>query len=78
MWGRFQKTLGMLKQCSSIHSVGFVIGQTGGEDSSNFEAVWLLFIKQYPEVLKRPVFGMILANGDDNESIHHWNGASWE
>jgi len=78
MWGRFQKTLGMLKQCSSIHSVGFVIGQTGGEDSSNFEAVWLLFIKQYPEVLERPVFGMILANGDDNESIHHWNGASWE
>ena len=76
-WKRLEETASLLIRCSTIHTLGFVIGEESSGTGEKFKRVWKQFhddgnFSRFPMDV-----GLIIANGDASEKIQRWGGSNW-
>ena len=76
-WTRLEQTASLLNRCSTIQTVGFVIGEESGASGEKFKRVWKRFFDSGNIPALPMVVGLIVANGDSSEPIQRWDGLNW-
>ena len=77
-WIRLEKTARQLNLCPNTQTVGFVIGDNENGTGDKFKRVWKQFIDAGNiSQLSLLSVGMIVANGNNSETIQRWNGVKW-
>lgn len=76
-WKRLEETASLLIRCSTIHTLGFVIGEESSGTGVKFKRVWKQFCDDGNLTRLPTEVGLIIANGDASEKIQRWDGSKW-
>jgi len=76
-WKRLEETASLIIRCSTIHTLGFVIGEESSGTGEKFKTVWKQFDDDGKFLTLPMEVGLIIANGDASEKIQRWDGSNW-